>query len=42
MQYIGYIIDNFFRNHIYKIKVIQWISYRPFEQSGLVLIYDVG
>ena len=35
MQYIGYIIDIFFRNHIYKIRVIHWISYQPYEQPGL-------
>ena len=34
MLYIGYIIDELFRNHTYKIIVIQWISYQPFEQPA--------
>ena len=34
MQNIGYITDKLLRNHIYKIIVIDWISYRPFEQPG--------
>ena len=34
MQNITYIIDKLLRNHIYKIIVIHWISYEPFEQPG--------
>ena len=37
MQNITYIIDKLLRNHIYKIIVIHWISYEPFEQPGPVL-----
>ena len=36
MQNIGYIIDKLSRNSIYKIIVIHWISYQPFEQQGPV------
>ena len=36
MQNIGYIIDKLLRNTIYKIIVIHWISYQPFEQQGPV------
>ena len=34
MQNITYKIDKLLRNHIYKIIVIHWISYEPFEQPG--------
>ena len=34
MQYTGYIIDKLLNNHIYKIRVIHWISYHPFEQPS--------
>ena len=34
MQNIGYIIDELLRNHTYKIIVIHWINYQPFEQPG--------
>ena len=34
MQNITYTIDKLLRNHIYKIIVIHWISYEPFEQPG--------
>ena len=27
-------MDKYFRNHIYKIVVINWISSQPFEQPG--------
>ena len=30
----AHIIDRLLRNHIYKIIVIHWISYQPFEQPG--------
>ena len=33
MLKIGYIINKLSRNHIYKIIVIHWISYQPFEQQ---------
>ena len=41
MQDIGYIIDKLLRNHIYKIKVIHWISYQPFEQLGPEMEYSI-
>ena len=34
MQNCGSIINKQFINHIYKIIVIHWISYLPFEQPG--------
>ena len=34
MQYIGYTIDELLINHLYKIRVIRWISSQPFEQPG--------
>ena len=39
MQNIGNIIDKLLRNHIYKIIIIHWISYQPFEQPGPDLCY---
>ena len=34
MQNIGYKIDKSLKKHIYKVMVIRWISYEPFEQPG--------
>ena len=36
MQNIEYKIDKSLRNQIYKIIVIHWISYQPFEEPGPV------
>ena len=33
MQNIEHIIDKLLRNHVYKIIVIHWKSYQPFEQQ---------
>ena len=42
MQNIGYIIDELLRNPIYKIRVIHWVRYQPFEQPGPgILRYSV-
>ena len=38
MQNIGYIRDKLLRNHTYKIIVIHWMSYQPFEQPGPELL----
>ena len=34
MPNIGNMIDKLLRNHIYKIIIIHWISYQPFEQPA--------
>ena len=35
MQNIEYVTHTLLKNHIYKIIVIHWISYQPFEQQGI-------
>ena len=39
MLNIGYIINKLLRNHVYKIIVIHWISYQPFEQPLNCIIF---